>query len=774
MNSLRRFLIIFLGLILLSNLLQAQLISTLDVSHYDLTLELIHPERKILKGVSELQFTTSEVVSDSVDIHLFALNIDSAYLDNVKVSGMRRVESSFRLALPKSLELLKEYKLKIWYSGTPELEPMKWGGFHFDDNISYNLGIGFESNPHNFGRSWFPCIDNFTDRATYTYHIYTAPNRKATCGGVLVSQENCGDTAILWTWHMDKPIVAYLASVAVADYKDFWHTYHGIERDIPVGIYALKSDSAYVANYFSRLDEFIRAFEDAYGPYPFNRIGYCSTTTGAMEHAGNIALGNFGKSSKDVHETLMSHELAHMWFGNLITCASQEDMWLNEGWATFSQMYASEALYGRPTYLSEIKSTYATVITKAAKEDGGYIALNSLPWNLTYGTSAYKRGGMVAHTLRTYMGDELFFKALKYYFKNYGWSSRDSHEFCFALSQGSGMDLNGFFEGYVYNGGMPSYRVDSLVVSPASTLWATKCYIRQQVWGTPSFFPSNMVPLRFVGGSGEQKDTSVYVYGQFAVLDLNLPFKPIMVYIDPDYLVLMNRFGSDYTIDGTTEVSPSNLSLALSGGGSTVQTTLHADLQLVAPDGFKSPHPGYELSKQRYWVVQGVVPEGSSITGRFFYSKTNKQDDSIITSQEDTLIIMYRKNASEEWSRISSLRMGSWQAGSLKTTNLIPGEYALASKKPGASILSPSSSGKLNIYPNPANDKVRIELPGVKGILQIFSSSGLLLLKMEITKGEEWFVWDTDDRFSGLALITFQPSHDQFKRYTGKVLIDRW
>ena len=141
MNSLRRFLIIFLGLILLSNLLQAQLISTLDVSHYDLTLELIHPERKILKGVSELQFTTSELVSDSVDIHLFALNIDSAYLDNVKVSGMRRVESSFRLALPKSLELLKEYKLKIWYSGTPELEPMKWGGFHFDDNISYNLGI---------------------------------------------------------------------------------------------------------------------------------------------------------------------------------------------------------------------------------------------------------------------------------------------------------------------------------------------------------------------------------------------------------------------------------------------------------------------------------------------------------------------------------------------------------------------------------------------------------------------------------------------------------
>jgi hypothetical protein len=135
---------------------------------------------------------------------------------------------------------------------------------------------------------------------------------------------------------------------------------------------------------------------------------------------------------------------------------------------------------------------------------------------------------------------------------------------------------------------------------------------------------------------------------------------------------------------------------------------------------------------------------------------------------------MYRKNASEEWSRISSLRMGSWQAGSLKITNLVPGEYALASKKPGASILSPSSNGKLNIYPNPANDKVRIELPGVKGTLQIFSSSGLLLLKMEITKGEEWFVWDTDDRFSGLALITFQPSHDQFKRYTGKVLIDRW
>ncbi len=767
-------LIFLIGLFLSTNFLRAQLISTLDVSHYDLTIDLIHPEKKILKGISKMDFTTSEVVVDSVDIHLLALNIDSAWLDGVRVSGMRRIGSAFRMALPKRLELLQEYHLTIWYSGTPELEPAKWGGFHFDANISYNLGIAFDAAPHNFGRSWFPCIDNFTDRATYTYHVYTAPNQKATCGGVLESQENLSDTAILWNWYMDKPIVAYLASVVVADYKDYWHTYHGIERDIPVGIYALKSDSAYVANYFSRLDEFVMAFEKAYGAYPFNRIGYASTTTGAMEHAGNIALGNFGKGTNDVHETLMSHELSHMWFGNMITCASQEDMWLNEGWATFSQMYASEALYGRATYLSEIKSTYATVVTKAAKEDGGYIALNALPWSLTYGTSAYKRGSMVAHTLRTYLGDEKFFSALKFYFKNYGWSSRDSHEFCFALSQGSGVDLNGFFEGYVYNGGMPAYRVDSLIVSENSGSFITKCYIRQQVWQAPSLFPANRIPLRFIGGSGEQADTSLFVYDQNALLELTLPFKPISVYVDPDYLVLMNRFCADYAINGTSEVSPANLSLAIKGESASATASLHADMLMVAPDGFKTAHPGYQLSKQRSWIVQGVISDGSTLTGRFFYSKSGGLDDSIIINQEDTLILMYRKSTSDEWVRVPSTRMGNWLAGSLKTTNLVPGEYVMAVKKPGAAIFSPSGNGILNIYPNPANDKVRIELPGVQGTLKIFSASGIQLLNSEIIRGEEWFVWDPIDSFSGLAIVTFIPKNDGQLKFTGKVVIDKW
>src|SRR5690606_6185352 len=150
---------------------------------------------------------------------------------------------------------------------------------------------------------------------------------------------------------------------------------------------------------------------------------------------------------------------------NLITCETPEDMWINEGWATFSAYMFFEWQYGKASYLDHVKTTHETLLHFLHKKEGGFLPVSGLPHQLTYSDHVYKKGADIAHTLRGYLGDSAFFAACKHALTQKQYKSITSDYFRQLLETGSGKSLTSFFNDWVYKGGWSHFAIDSVKYS---------------------------------------------------------------------------------------------------------------------------------------------------------------------------------------------------------------------------------------------------------------------------------------------------------------------
>jgi aminopeptidase N len=194
-----------------------------------------------------------------------------------------------------------------------------------------------------------------------------------------------------------------------------------------------------------------------------------------MEHACNIAYPAFAVDGGTGWESLMAHELAHSWWGNLITCSDASEMWLNEGWASFSVYLFTEAVYGRQAYNDMVNNEHLEIIHYGYANDGGnYFALANMPHEYTYGFTTYTRGAMTVHNLRGYMGDDLFFSCITNFLNTYAFQPVSSEQFRDHLSACSGLDMAPFFEGWIFNAGTPALEINYSAKMPLLILHNTR------------------------------------------------------------------------------------------------------------------------------------------------------------------------------------------------------------------------------------------------------------------------------------------------------------
>ena len=213
-----------------------------------------------------------------------------------------------------------------------------------------------------------------------------------------------------------------------------------------------------------------------------------------MEHATNITyprpfIGNLAYESD-----LMAHELSHHWWGDLITCETQEDMWINEGMATFSGYMFLEWQYGKNTYLNKVKTSHDNLLHFLHKKETGFRAVSGLPHSLTYGDHVYLKGADVAHTLRGYMGDTAFFNACQYTMLQKAYKNINSSEMKLLFQASSNQNLNDFFNNWVFAGGWPHFSVDSVRYTAISANNVNaEISIKQKLYGATTLY--NNVPL---------------------------------------------------------------------------------------------------------------------------------------------------------------------------------------------------------------------------------------------------------------------------------------
>jgi len=468
---------------------------SIHVAHYDLNLSVTDFANHRLEGYADLSVVARVSNVSQIVLDLEALTVDSVLL-NGHAAAFTRPGNKINIPIA-NFHQGDTADVRVYYQGVP-VHDATWGGFYFSGQYAYNMGVGFSYVPHTLGRAWYPCLDFFNDKSTYTMHIRTLAGHKAVCGGMLTDSVNLGDTAKIWTWQLTQPIPSYLTSVAVGDYRLYADTFQGMNGVIPINIYAQPTTLNKVAGSFVHLKQILRMYEQDFGPYRWPRVGYVlvNFNSGAMEHAMNIAYPNALVDGTLTAESLYAHELFHHWFGDLITCKSASEMWINEGFATYAESLTDGLVNTTPTndaYLNSIRDLHFTTLLNVAKDDGGHFALDSIPTNVTYGTHSYQKAACVIYSLRSYMGDSLFFAGCKSLLNHYAYQNVASEEFFNYLSQCTGLNLHDFYEDWINQPGYLQFSIDSIINLNNNGQY--RVYLHQKLYAAHHFANNNRVDL---------------------------------------------------------------------------------------------------------------------------------------------------------------------------------------------------------------------------------------------------------------------------------------
>lgn len=723
-----------------------------DVIKYTININSINIAASSIDANTIVEFKVDSSNVSHIKLSLFKLLIDSIQ-QNATNLNFTYDDTTITIQLLSPLNLGDSSSVSVFYHGNPKQDPSGWGGFYFSGTYAFNLGVGFDSDPHNLGKIWFPCVDNFTDRAYYHFNVVTPSTSKAFCNGILTGQTLLPNGNIRWTWEMNDRIPTYLASIAIAPYYTWKRNYSGI----PVEIACAPSDSNLVAATYVNLPTILTDYINAYGPYPFDKVGFCLIPfgSGAMEHATSIHIGRSFINGTLAYETLWAHELAHMWWGDNVTCKTAGDMWLNEGFASFNEAFITQQLYGETAYRDWNRSNHRSVLQFAHIKDGGYLPLQNIPMNHTYGTTVYNKGASVAHTLRYYMTDSLFFDGCKSYMQLLKDSSANSYDLRDKLAAASGINMTAFFDDWVFTPGFPHFSIDSVVIiSNPPAIFNYTVYTRQKSKGNNHLYQM-LVDLNFSDGT---IDTTLRVL-------IDQPTNSFQFQL-PYYLpwISVDRFDkmADAIIDnekvitatGGYAIPETNVTLTVTNVG-TGPNTIRIEHNFVPADDFKV-NPGIKVSDYHYWKIDGIFSNGFASRAVFLYNggtslTTGYLDNTLITSVEDSLVILYRQNAGADWQIVPGFTLNKSGSSTDKIGNIVidtlkKGEYTFGYYSVLAGINQTSQITKelLKVYPNPSSDTFTISIPQVENknlMICIYDIAGRNVFNRNLYSNES-FTWD--------------------------------
>lgn len=398
-------------------------------------------------------------------------NLDA---DNLKVTSVN-LESSNKNLLFNSINQKLHITLDRFYKPTETIslrivyqtQPRR--GLYFT-NQSKNRGfivpaqIWTQGEPED-NSSWFPCYDFPDDKATTEQFITTAPDEIAIGNGVLVDTKTNADKTKTYHWQMDVPHATYLVSMVVGKYTKLEDKY----KDTPLEYYVYPGSEEISGKAFAQTPHIMELFENNFRvPFPYKR--YAQTIVAefnlfaGMENITSTTLADsyFLQEHADrneVTEELISHELAHSWFGNLVTCKNWSHLWLNEGFATYMEAVYKEQTQGRKAYMDKLKSDAINYFISEAQSNSH--PLVNKYYNLGYDlfdATTYQKGSVVLHMLRRTVGDEIFWKAVNIYLNEYKYKTVETANLQKVFERVSGQNLNWFFDQWVYKAGFPELK----------------------------------------------------------------------------------------------------------------------------------------------------------------------------------------------------------------------------------------------------------------------------------------------------------------------------
>lgn len=726
-----------------------------DISETHIHLSLKNISSKSIAGYTELKIRSVSTALSGVMLDLLKLSCDSVF-EGAEKRAFIQTDSQLTVLFSNHKYLNDSFVLRVFYHGQPQSDA-QWGGFYFNGQYAFNMGVGFASIPHSLGRVWFPCVDDFAERSLFQFHITTDSGFMAVCNGMPAPATLNTDSSLTWHWYMNQPIPAYLASVAVSQYTLLTLPYQGKEKNFDIMIAAQAADTGRARASTINLGKALRLFEERFTPYPFERAGYVLVpfTNGAMEHATNISYPIGFMDGGLTYESVMAHELAHMWWGDLATCRTAQDMWLNEGWASYCEALFFENIYGKQAYHDDIKSKLMEVLRFAHAKDGDAWAMNAIPLQKTYGMHVYEKGALMAHALRSYMGDSAFFKACNSYLTRYRFTDVSSYELRDEFQKHTSVNITRFFDDWIFRPGFADLTIVTYEVTPSVSTNSVKIKVRQNTRFTGSLY-ANLPLLITVFSKDGRKELFTFThngYEQEYPLQVSADFIPAFVLLNENHLLPLACTYDMQTIKNTGSRTFGNGLLSINVQSIKDSARVLVEHHWTEAEQKITGNSRIRVSNYRYWRVEGDFDSSFAVQANFDYNGSTPSnfnggwlDHTLNIANEDSVVLLYRRNASEAWTIHNSYNKldggnKTDKIGRLRTNMLLKGEYTIGKYDPTSSVektfLQEPEAKIMEVFPNPAQSLIYVSFnfnPN-NGNLSIYDSSGRLLKSQNLQSG---------------------------------------
>jgi aminopeptidase N len=505
-----------------------------DALHYDLALDLGMKDGSLAGKVSILLRT----LSGSVELHAAALQIDSVTINGRQAGWDSAGTEMIRLDPGGTYAPGETLSIDLWYRRLQGVRRPSWrDGYYWfssDSLLGLPATVGYTMSEPSDARFWIPCNDQPWDKATADISVTVPDGVVAASNGRLIERRSNANGTTTWHWREGHQVAPYLLCVTASAFTVSSLPFVRAAGDtIPLQYYAWREDSASCAAFLPTVRAMMEMLSSRFGPYPFDKYGMTVVVPfafGGMEHQTLTTMHRALKTDTAV----VVHELAHQWWGDLVTCGTWEDIWLNEGFASYSEALWEESR-GGPARLNTYLNTAFDDFNNASWE-GAIYAPESQGFDL-FCSAVYSKAAWVLHTLRGLLGDSVFFRSLLAYRGRYTERNATTDQLQAVVDSVSGRDTRWFFQQWIRGRGWPEYACSW--IWRADTLRVT---IAQQQ--RADFWPVFVMPVQ-LGVSSPRGDTVLTVLDSLRTQEFVLPLDrpPDSLSFDPFNRILKRMTG---------------------------------------------------------------------------------------------------------------------------------------------------------------------------------------------------------------------------------------
>jgi aminopeptidase N len=424
--------------------------TSIDVQHYKFEISLNDQSDTISgKATMLVKFSTA---TDKLNLDLTSVKEGKGMLITSITENNTPVEYSHQQD-KISIKFSTKKKIDETASFTIEYKGIPSDGMIISKN-KYGHRTFFADNWPNRGHNWLPCADDPADKASVEF-IVTAPQHyQVVANGILVEETNLTNDKKLTHWKEDVPVATKVMVIGVADFAV--NLAGVVDNCIPVYSWVYPEDRDKGFYDYALAAEILPFYIKNVGPYGYKKLAnvQSKTTFGGLENANTIFYHENSVDGTRRSETLLSHEIAHQWFGNMATEKSFAHLWLSEGFATYLTVLFMENKHGSDTARKMLEEDRQQVIDFAKTSDRSIVD-DTKDYMELLNANSYQKGSWVLHMLRRQLGDSIFYKSIRSYYAAYAGKNADTKDLQNIFEKVSGKNLSQFFQQWLYTPGIP-------------------------------------------------------------------------------------------------------------------------------------------------------------------------------------------------------------------------------------------------------------------------------------------------------------------------------